>query len=165
MIANISFLEKMPKPNPQLYKSIEKLANTVKEDFKTKGVVIPRKLKNGVVQIGTYTIHKTQGAFWIKDYGHHIVAGPINLAQTAAVLANDLALGRMLDTALLSNDRWYGYKEFDEQAGKAQSDAAFKRNDIDRGVNSLHRAITAGEQKLRYLRPIDSRFAKLRKLT
>lgn len=165
MIANISCLRKMPKPNPKLFKSIEKLASTVKEEFKTKGVVIPHKRKDGTIQIGTYTIHKKQGAFWIKDYGNYVVAGPINLAQTAAVLANDLALGRMLDTALLTSDRWYGYKEFDEQAGKVQADAAFKKNDIDRAVNSLHRSITAGEQKLRYLRPIDSRFAKLRKLT
>lgn len=155
----------MPKANPHLYKKIEKLANTVKEEFKTQGVVIPRKLKNGVIQIGTYTIHKTQGIFWIKDYGNQPVAGPINLAQTAAVLANDLALGRMLDTDLLNSDRWYGYKEFDEQSGNAQAESAFKKNDIDRAINGLYRAKIASEQKLRYLRPIDSRFAKLRKLT
>jgi hypothetical protein len=155
----------MPKTKPQLFKRIEKLADTVKQEFKTKGVVIPHQRKDGTIQIGSFTINKKQGVYWIKDYGGYTVAGPINLAQTAAVLANDLALGRMLDTDLLNQDQWYGYKEFDEQLSTTHAESAFKRNDIDHAVNSLYRAKIAGEQKLSYLRPIDYRFAKLRKLT
>ena len=155
----------MPTAKPHLYKRIEKLADTVRRDFKEKGVVLPKKLKNGSVQIGKFIIYRKGDTHWIKDTTGYVIAGPINLAQTAAVLANDLALGRMLDQALLIQDRWYGYKAFDEQAGEFHITNALKNKDIDRADYIITRTAKAREQKLEYLRPIDARFAKLSKLT
>lgn len=155
----------MLKMDPSLYKKIENLASTVKQDFKKKGVVIPQRLKDGSIQLGEYLIVKEHGVYYVKHKRGVRIEGPLNLAQTAVILANDLALGKMADSNLLNNDRWYGFKDFDETTFKHHAANALKRKDVDKADYQLGRAKIAHEQKMSYKKPIDSRFAKLSKLT
>jgi hypothetical protein len=155
----------MQKINPQLFEKIERLANTVKQEFKQKGLAIPHKNRDGSVQMGDFIITKHDSSFWIRHVLGYDVAGPINLAQTAAVIANDLALGRAVDLKLLTSDKWYGYKAFDVQACQIHVASALKKKDYDKADYNISRIDLAQEQMLYYKRPIDSRFAKLRSLT
>jgi hypothetical protein len=155
----------MPITEKHLFEKFTKLANAVRQDFKRKGIVLPSQQRDGSIQIGTYNIKKTDSAYYVRDRNNHIVAGPLNLAQTAVVVANDLALGRWPDHKLIDDDRWYGYKAFAEQSALYIAETAGKRKDADRADFSLYRAAIAAEQKLTYKKTIDSRFNKLCKLT
>jgi len=155
----------MPQTEKHLFEKFEKLAHAVKQEFKSKGMIIPSRRRDGVIQIGEYFISKKDPFYFIKNTRGIIVAGPLNLAQTAIIVANDLALGRWADTKLMDTDRWYGFKAFEEQVAQARADKAYKDKDADRGDLSLSKAVTAGERKVFYKKSIDSRFDKLYKLT
>ena len=148
-----------------LFEKFSKLANAVKQDFRKRGVVIPSQHKDGTIQIGSYNIKKKDSAYYIKDKNNNTVVGPLNLAQTAVVVANDLALGRWPDQQILESDRWYGYKAFAEQSALYIASSARKNQDIDRADFSLYKAAIAASEKLTYKKTIDSRFDKLCKLT
>jgi hypothetical protein len=152
--------------NPKnLFDQFTKLARNVKQDFKNKGLVVPSRLPNGDIQVGTYVINRKNHLYYIRDKNQQLQAGPLNLAQTAVVVANDLALGRGVDATMVRNDAWYGYREFDEQIATHIADVARKEKDYNRAEISQHKAVIAQEQKLQYKRSIDTRYNKLCKLT
>lgn len=155
----------MPITEKHLFEKFTKLANAVRQDFKQKGIVLPSQQRDGSIQIGTYNIKKADSAYYIRDKNNHTVVGPLNLAQTAVVIANDMALGRWPDQTLINTDRWYGYKAFAEQAALHIAESAGKKQDADRADFNLYKASIAAEQKLTYKKTIDSRFNKLCKLT
>lgn len=155
----------MPITEKHLFEKFTKLANAVRQDFKRKGIVLPSQQKDGSIQIGTYNIKKKDSAYYIRDRNNHIVVGPLNLAQTAVVVANDLALGRWPDHKIIDSDRWYGYKAFAEQSALYVAESAGKKQDTDKVDFSLYKAAIAAEQKQTYKKTIDSRFNKLCKLT
>lgn len=148
----------------QLFDKIENLTKTVKQEFRKKGIVLPSRDRSGNIHIGSYTAVKDNNAWYVKDRRGAAVAGPLNLAQTAIVIANDLALGRLVDYDLVNNDRWYGFKAFDEYAAKIHADKALKNHDADRAGYNLELATIAGEKKNYYRKSIDSRFSKLCRL-
>jgi hypothetical protein len=155
----------MQPTEKKLFEKFAKLANSVKQDFKRKGIVLPSQQKDGSIQIGTYNVKKKDSAYYIRDRRGQVVLGPLNLAQSAVVLANDLALGRWPDHKILDSDKWYGYKDFAEQAALHVAESARKHKDTDRVDFNLYKAAVASEQKRYYRKCIDSRFAKLCKLT
>jgi hypothetical protein len=98
-----------------LYNKIVKLSNAVKKDLLKKGVVVPVKNKNGSINVGHYKIVKTyEGYYNILNRSGDVVVDQINLPQTAAVVANGLALGKFKDDNLIDSDRRYGFALFDE---------------------------------------------------
>jgi hypothetical protein len=151
----------MPTNKKQIFDNIATLTKSIKQEFKKKGVVVPSLDANGDTRIGAYTIVKVDNAYQIKDSRNHVIAGPVNLAQTAILIANDLALGRWPDHDLINNDKWYGFKSFDEQSAKYLAERAAKQHDVDRQDLSLSKAEIAHQQKLYYKRSIVSRFTKL----
>lgn len=155
----------MQTTKKNLFDKVTKLARTVKQDVKDKGLVVPVRLPNGNIQVGSYTIVKSNHQYFVRDKGNRNLAGPLNLAQTAAVIANDLALGRKLDAVLIRNDAWYGYREFDEQVANNIAEHARKEKDYDRAELSQYKATLAQEQKLEYKKNVDLRYSKLCKLT
>jgi len=148
-----------------LFEKFQKLAKTVKQDFAKKGLVVPARLKDGSIQVGPYIIVKKDNAYYVNNKRNDPVVGPINLAQTAVVVANDLALGRWPDIALMHNDKWYGFKAFEEQVANNIAESARKKKDVDRADFSLYEASVALSQKLYYKKSIDARFNKLCKVT
>jgi hypothetical protein len=155
----------MPLTEKNLFEKFEKLAKNVKQDFRNKGLIIPSQKKDGSIQVGIFLIKKKHSAYYIHGLNNQVVVGPLNLAQTAVVIANDLALGRWPDNTLMHNDQWYGYKAFAEAAALNSAENARKNKDADRADFSMYKAAVANEQKLQYKKSIDSRFNKLCKLT
>lgn len=155
----------MPIKEKHLFEKFQQLAKAVRSDFKNKGLIIPVQNKDGTIQIGAFTIAKRDSAYYITSKNGEVIVGPLNLAQTAVVVANDLALERWPDNVLINNDKWYGYKAFAEAAAINVAERARKNKDDDRADLSLYKAAIAAEQKLFYKKSIDSRFDKLCKLT
>ena len=154
----------MQKFQDQLFDRVEQLAQTVKQDFKGKGLMIPHRRKDGSVQIGTYSIHRHAGVFTIRNHQGKSVVSNITLAQTAIVAANDLALGYELDLALIQNDRWYGFKEFDEKIATCRLRRLKSTKDIDLVCLHSTKLGVARTKKLYYKKYIDMRFGKLYRL-
>lgn len=155
----------MPLSEKTLFEKFEKLAKTVKQDFKSKGLVIPVKKSDGTIQVGDFIIKKQDSFYYILSARHNQqVEGPYNLAKTAILVANDLALGKWPDPVLVLNDTWYGYKEFDEQVAQAHAEKARKEHDLDRADFSLYKASIATERKIVYKKIVETKFNKLYKL-
>ena len=98
----------------QVYNKFKTVAKTVKEELKRKGMIIPVKNPNGSITLDSYTIIKLKNGFYeIRDRHGETVVGNINLPQSAALMANGLALGKWLDEKIYNLDREYGYKSFE----------------------------------------------------
>lgn len=149
----------------QLHKQVADLAAGAQKDFKSKGLIIPIKERNGVIKFDTYSIIKKSGFYCITNISNLLVVDRINLAQTAILLANRLALGKWVDDELLEHDRQYGYNLFEEDQYSNIAVVACKKKEWDRvdllvlkkeiahtKSESAKRAIMASFEKLRRIR-------------
>ena len=85
-----------------VYSKIEQLSRDAKSKLLQQGVVVPIKGKDGIIKVGNYSIkRKKDGFYCIMDFEREIIVDRINLPQTAAVIANQLALGKLTDDKLL----------------------------------------------------------------
>jgi hypothetical protein len=99
----------------ELYNKIKKLSDRVRNELKTKGLVVPVQNDDGTTTIGKYTIIKEfDGYYSILDNWDDIVVTGVNLPQTAIIIANRLALNHYRDDKLIEIDRQYGYANFEE---------------------------------------------------
>ena len=147
-----------------LYKKIVKVSKEVKEDFRKKGLVIPVENRDGSVSLDNFTITKdTDGFYSIVNSRGDTIVEQINLPQTAAVLANGLALGRFLDDDLLKTDRDYGYAVFDETLHE-RAVRQSKKKPLDYFDLMLTKCMIARAKKERYKSDIVKSFEKLIKL-
>lgn len=143
---------------------VETLARSVKQDLKNKGVVVPSKGKDGSYRFGNYRMVKENSGFYsIFDKDGQAIATNINLPQTAAVIANDLALGKLLDIELLKLDTNYGYRDFDCELFESKC-AKYQKNDPDKFLIYNTRYLIAKEQRSVFKNQILAKFDKLRRV-
>jgi hypothetical protein len=128
----------------KVYKHFETVARGIKQDLKNKGFVIPIKNRDGSISVDNYTIYKNKLGFYeIENAIGDTVVDYINLPQTAALLANNLALGKWVDDRILDLDRQYVYSLFKEQQAKRIID---NRKDWDR-VDIMQTKLSIHSQK------------------
>jgi len=124
---------KAMKINNQLFKKIEKLAEGVKKDFQSKGLIIPIKEDDGSVKFNNYTIVRDRSGFYsIVSASNITIISNINLPQTAIILANALALGRGTDDKIIDYDKQYGFNSFEEEQCKRVAASMAKKKEWDR---------------------------------
>jgi hypothetical protein len=144
----------------KVYKQIENLARGVKTDLRHKGFVVPIENRDGSISVDLYTISKSKAGFYkITSNAGDVLVDHINLPQTAALLANSLALGRWVDDRLLNEDRQYGYSLFEELQAKHIID---KRRDWDRVDIMYTKMSLAKHRKTAAKQAIMNSFEKLR---
>lgn len=152
----------MTQTHDQLFTKVEKIARAVKQEFRDKGVIVPRKDKDGSVVFDHFRIKKLKTGFYaVLNSSNTVIVNMINLPQTAALIANGLALGRFLDKDIITLDKNYGYKEFDYEMFKA---AAAKAKDLDSWVLYETRGKLAEVQQKALKDKIISQFDKLHKV-
>jgi hypothetical protein len=134
----------MNQISENLYKKLEQVSFEVKNNLNRKGIAIPVKNKDGSILIGSYTIKKIHNHYQIRDYSQEIIVDRINLPHSAIMLANGLALGRYLDTDLLTKDRDYGYAAFEEEYHKN-----IARKHLNKNVDRAELAFTKSAIKKR----------------
>ena len=153
----------MKKVPEQLYKQIAKLSSEVKTEFRKKGIVLPVKNVDGSITLGRYRVTKHHNSFYaIENKYGEVVVDRINLPQTAAILANSLELGRLIDTQLLQKDRTYGYALFEETLYKRYAEKNMKK-DEDKAQVMLSKSLINRNKKEVCKRDILRSFEKLRK--
>lgn len=149
--------------NPiNIYQKIKEIDDSVKKTLKSKGLVVPKKYSNGTIGVGSYKIVKDDNGFYnILDYAHEPVVKQINLPQTAAILANKLALGKLLDEQILTADRKYGHAFFEEKLQNTLFTKNLKRNKIEAADLMLIKARISTLKKEHYKKEIVRGFDKL----
>jgi hypothetical protein len=151
--------------NPSIdtvYEKIKQLDRSVKENLRKQGVVIPKKYRDGSIGVGYFRIIKERTGFYsILDYRNEAVVEGINLPQTAAILANRLALGKFLDDLVLNNDRRYGHALFDETLHIHLAERNIKKNKLDEADLFYTKAKISKHKKDRLKQEIDSGYEKL----
>ena len=121
------------KTNNQIFKKVEELASVAKKDFRSKGIAIPTKAADGSVKFDNYTVIKNkQGFYTILNASKDPIFDYINLAQTAIILANTLAIRKWADDSIINYDRQYGYNTFEEEQYKRVAQSSAKKKDWER---------------------------------
>jgi hypothetical protein len=151
-----------PIPN-DLYEKIERVSEKVRADFRQRGIVIPVKNSDGSINIGRFrVVNQTTGFYAVYNSNGEVIVEGINLPQTAALIANDLALGRILDPRIVNQDREYGYALFKETLYSQRV------KDPTRDFNSYElskiKESIAKNRREQFQNGIVQRFEKLRKL-
>ena len=151
-----------PIPN-DLYEKIEQVSDKIRADFRQRGIVIPLKNTDGSINIGRFrVVNQHTGFYAVYDSKDEVIVEGINLPQTAALIANDLALGRILDNRIVNQDREYGFALFKETLyGHRAKDP---KRDFDSFELSRMKESIAKNRKEMFHRGIVQRFEKLRKL-
>lgn len=148
-----------------LYNKIVKVSKQVHNDLRLKGIVVPVKNRDGSIKIGSYTIIKTDSDFYeVLDHNFDPVIEKINLPQTAAMLANNLALGRFIDKGLLETDQNYGYALFEEQLQQRAIERSRKKSMEQFELASNKHRIAKTKKEI-HKKDIVRSFEKLRNLT
>jgi hypothetical protein len=151
-----------PIPN-DLYEKIERVSETVRASFRQRGIVIPVKNPDGSINIGRFRIvNQHTGFYAVYGLKNEIVVDSINLPQTAALLANELALGRMVDNQIINQDRQYGYALFKETLYKQRSRSPNSDLAVFE-IAKMKEAISKNRKEM-FQKSIVQRFEKLRKL-
>lgn len=155
----------MSSISDQVYNKFKSVAKTVKDDFKRKGIVLPSKTPNGNIILDGHVIVKQPNGFYvIKNKSGEIVIDGINLPQSAALLANSLALGKWIDVTIYNLDREYGYKTFESELYKRNAARSLKSNNLDRADMLFTKFKLANDRVESTKRQILSSFEKLRRL-
>lgn len=148
-------------PN-DIYKKVKQLSIDVNEQLRRQGIVVPKKTPDGSIRVGYYTIKKYNTGFYsILNYRDDIVVELINLPQTAAILANRLALGKYLDDELLEADRKYGHALFEEELHLILAERNVKSNNLDRADVMFTKFNIARYRKEQHRKVIVNGFDKL----
>jgi hypothetical protein len=154
----------MKNVHNDLYGKITQVTAEVKESLRKKGLVVPVKNRDGSIGVGHYRIKKdSNGYYAIVDRRGDLVVGSINLPQTAAVLANGIALGRSTDDKILEADKNYEYAFFDEQVHSRAVELS-KDKPLERFELMLTKRNIARIRKENYRNEIVKSFEKLIKL-
>lgn len=113
-----------------VYTKLQKIDKEVKIKLFANGAVVPVLHKNGSIGVGRYKIIKTKAGFYnIIDKDQEVIIKQINLPQSAALLANKLALGKWIDTTILNADRSYGHAAFEEELQTALANKKLKKKE------------------------------------
>lgn len=145
-----------------IYIKIQQLNQNVKNQLLKQGVVVPVKTNNGSVRIGRFYIKRLDTGFYsIIDYRNESIVKNINLPQTAALLANKLALGKWIDDQILQCDASYGHALFEEELHIKLADSSMKKQDINRAELMLTKSSIAKSKKEKCRKEILLGFEKL----
>lgn len=149
-------------PN-SLYKKLVNLSNDVKQALIQRGLAVPVENLDGSITIGYNTIVKRKDFLVILDFSGEVLIDKINLPQTAILLANDLALGKSINSQLLQIDRKYGYAAF-EEALHIHLAERITSKDPDQADIMIAKSRIDLQQKIYYKKQIMDRYEKLRRI-
>jgi hypothetical protein len=122
----------MKQHQTDVFDKIEVIAKHVLSNLKDKGYAVPVQEKDGSITFNGFTVRKTDNFYSIIGKNNAIIADRINLPQSAALLANGLALGHIVDSDLIKLDTEYGYKQFDEELYLSRKKR--KKNTLDQVI-------------------------------
>ncbi|NBP03367.1 MAG: hypothetical protein EBU90_25425 [Proteobacteria bacterium] len=142
-----------------IYSRLKEISQNVKKELRKKGIATAKVNEDGSISVGKFKIVKHTGFYAIEDYSGEVRYDRINLAQTAAVVANDLAVKHFADIKFLDLDRKYGFAAFEETYYKQLS----MKKSIEKEVREIQlcKANEARVRKDLYKHEIEQGYEKL----
>lgn len=145
-----------------IYVKIQQLDRDVKEQLKRQGIVVPVRKNDGTIQVGHYRIKRDKAGFYkVLTSKNEVIVENINLPQTAAILANRLALGKWLDDDVILADTKYGHALFDETLHRQLAEKSLKSNNIEKAEVMYTKTAIDKHKKNQYKLELDRGFEKL----
>jgi hypothetical protein len=145
-----------------IYAKIQQLNRDVKEKLRHQGIVVPVRKKDGSIQVGHYHIKRDKTGFYrVLTSKNDVIVDNLNLPQTAAILANRLALGKWLDDDVISADTKYGHALFDETLHRQLAEKSLKSNNIEKAEVMFTKSAIDKHKKNQYKLELDRGFDKL----
>jgi hypothetical protein len=145
-----------------IYVKIQQLNRDVKEQLRHRGIVVPVRRKDGSIQVGHYHIKRDKAGFYrVLTSKNEVIVDNLNLPQTAAILANRLALGKWLDDDIISADTKYGHALFDETLHRQLAEKSLKSNNIEKAEVMFTKTAIDKHKKNQYKLELDRGFDKL----
>jgi flavin-binding protein dodecin len=145
-----------------IYVKIQQLDRDVKEQLKRQGIVVPVRKNDGTIQVGHYRIKRDKAGFYkVLTSKNEVIVENINLPQTAAILANRLALGKWLDDDVISADTKYGHALFDETLHRQLAEKSLKSKNIEKAEVMYTKTAIDKHKKNQYKLELDRGFEKL----
>ena len=95
------------------------------------------------------------------DFEREIIVDRINLPQTAAVVANRLALGKYVEDDIVNADIAYGYALFDEELHINLANKNVQSNMLDRAEVMFTKSTISKYKKEQHLKTVIRSFNKL----
>lgn len=149
----------MENPSNQLFSKFERLSKEVKTQLKKQGMAIPVKNSDGSTNFGKFRIIKnSKGYYDIRDDENCVIVENINLAKSAIVLANDLAVRHQINHKIIEQDSGYGSASLEEELYKKSS---LKAKSIDKWDLMTTKRMMAEARKKFHKMSIDDSFQKL----
>lgn len=146
----------------ELFTKLRKVTLDVHKKFKRQGIAIPSKNTDGSIKFGKFKVVKNnRGYFDIFDDDNLVVIENINLAKSAVVLANDLAVHHIINYKILEQDTAYASASLEEQLYKKYSK---KAKTIDKWDLMITKSMIAEARMKFHKQMIDSSFEKLQNL-
>lgn len=146
-----------------VYSKVAVLSDEIKKEFRKKGIIIPDTNEDGSIRLGVFNVVRTKNGFYqIQDTKGRSIVENINLPQTAVILANDMALGRIVNSDIIKKDQMYGYAFFEEQLHKKSAEK-YRANNIDQSVLRTTKQLISKGKKDYFKNEIVKHFEKLRK--
>lgn len=151
--------------NHFILRELSSIKKTIEKDLRKKGLVPAKKTIDGNIRIGSFFIVKDHTGFYsVLDSNKNIIADSINLPHSAAIYANNLALGRWTNREILDLDRKYGHYTFDEQLCKKYYTDNFQNKRYDKAEILNEKYRIAKNKKNYYKSKILEGFNKLIKI-
>lgn len=150
----------MQESNSVYYK-IQDLTKQIKEDFKSRGVILPTKSENNNIRIGNYFVSKVDNQYQITNKFKEVVCSNINLPHTAILITNTLALTGKIDKSLLERDRQYGFNSFDRDNFDRLARIFVKKKNWNNYYHAISRMSSATARADNAKKAIINRFEKL----
>lgn len=155
----------MIRDQKHLVNELISINRNVTKELRRKGFVPALRNSDGSVSVGNFIIKKNKnGSFFVINRDGDNLVDNINLPQSAAILANNLALGKLTETEIIDMDIIYGACMFDEEIYK-QKYLKYKDKDYRQAELMNIKYQVAKQKKEFYKNKILSGYNKLIKLT
>ena len=145
-----------------LFIKLCKVTAYVHKKFRRQGLAIPSKNADGSIKFGKFKVIKNNyGFFDIFDDDDMVVIKNINLAKSALVLANHLAVHHTINYKIVEQDNAYASASLEEQLYKKYSKRA---KSIDKWDLMITKSMIAEARMKFHKQMIDCSFDKLQNL-
>jgi hypothetical protein len=136
----------MIKEERILIQRLQSLKNKVKDNLKSKGIVVPVKTSRGL-KLDDYEIVLEKTGYVVYNKYNEKAYYNLYYLQTAVLIANALASGRTVRNEWVVNDRAAGVSDFDKDLFEHRLNVSLKRKDLF-GIQHYHTRLT--ESKLKH---------------
>jgi hypothetical protein len=144
----------------QVLLKLQSLKTAVKENLRTKGVIVPVKTANGLKLDSYEVVLEVTGNAVYDKYQDRIYKN-LHYLQTAVLVANSLALRRPVRDEWINDDKYAGVADFDKKLFEVRYNNSLKKKDLF-GIHHYYTRLTESKIKHKtYMASLNNAYYRL----